>query len=234
MPKLEGADVVRRFQQTEHLRGMLCREFHTVLIDLTQESDAILDHMKRGTRYEIRRALSADDLTHHHWDGRERGIFNEFCGYAETFLQQKGQPKLDRAWISLMADAGLLSLTRIDDNKANGLVWHAYHHGPERVTLLYSASSFRENPSAEFRNLAGRANRLHHWLDMLHFKKDGVATYDFGGWYHGSTDEERLRINKFKQQFGGKVVKNYICEEARTLKGKLFLKLRSALLGEAI
>lgn len=234
VPEANGADLIRRFQQTERLSGMLCREFHTVLLDLTQEQQTIFERMKRGTRYEIRRALSADDLSHGHWNGTEQNIFDEFCTYAEQFLTQKGQPKLDREWLGLMARAGLIELTRIDDLKAQRLVWHAYHRSRDRVTLLYSASLFRQNPSGEFRNLIGRANRLHHWLDMLHFKEAGISTYDFGGWYHGNKDEERLRINKFKEQFGGKVVKNFICEEALTLKGRLFLKIRNALLGDAI
>jgi hypothetical protein len=234
VPQTNGADIIRRFQQAERASGRLCREFHTVLIDLTRAPEQIFEKIKRGTRYEIRRALSSDDLTHSHWNGAEQNVFSEFCAYAEEFLTDKRQPKLDRDWLALLAKAGSLELTRIDDVKEQRLVWHAYHRGRERVTLLYSASLFRQNPSGDFRNMIGRANRLQHWLDMLHFKKEGIATYDFGGWYHGSQDEERLRINKFKQQFGGQVVKNYICEEALTLKGRLFLKIRSALLGDAI
>ena len=65
-------------------------------------------------------------------------------------------------------------------------------------------------------------------------KSAGISTYDFGGWYDGTTDQERLSINKFKEQFGGQVVKNYICEQALTLKGALFLRLRTSLLGNAI
>ena len=69
---------------------------------------------------------------------------------------------------------------------------------------------------------------------MVRFKSAGISTYDFGGWYEGTTDHERLRINKFKEQFGGEIVKNYICEQALTLKGALFLRIRSSLLGNAI
>jgi hypothetical protein len=34
--------------------------------------------------------------------------------------------------------------------------------------------------------------------------------------------------------FGGRVVKNYICETPLTAKGKLFLYIRTKLLGDAI
>jgi hypothetical protein len=233
-PVTTGADLVRHFQQTEPLNGMLSREFYTLLVDLNQTPEAIFEKMKRGTRYEIRRAQAADNLSHRYWHGPDQEIFAEFCNYANEFLVERQQPFLDREWLALLAKAGLLELTRIDDQKGECLTWHAYHRGSTRVTLLYSASLFRKNPDGDFRNLVGRANRLHHWLDMLHFKEAGIETYDFGGWYQGLTNEERLRINKFKEQFGGEIVKNYICERALTLKGALFLKMRTTLLGDAI
>lgn len=229
-----GADLKRRFQQTQPLSGMLCREFYTVLIDLTRDSEVLFANMKRGTRYEITRAQTRDDFVYGCWDGNDARVLDEFCECAEEFLKQKRQPKLDRNWLSLLAAAGLLELTHISDELGTKLVWHAYHRSRQRATLLYSVSFFRNNPSLEFRNKVGRANRYHHWQDMLRFKSDGLATYDFGGWYDGTKDLERLRINKFKEQFGGEIVKNYICEQALTLKGALFLRLRTRLLGDAI
>ena len=80
----------------------------------------------------------------------------------------------------------------------------------------------------------GRANRFQHWQDIQRFKAEGVSIYDFGGWYEGDRDQERLRINKFKEEFGGEIVKNYICERALTAKAKVFLRVRRLLLGDAI
>ena len=100
--------------------------------------------------------------------------------------------------------------------------------------LFYSASLFRELDNSAIRNRIGRANRLLHWQDMLHFKAGGISVYDFGGWYAGDSDLERLRINKFKEEFGGQIVKNHICERALTVKAKLFLRARRFLLGNAI
>jgi len=48
--------------------------------------------------------------------------------------------------------------------------------------------------------------------------------YDFGGWYSGNTDPEMLNINRFKEEFGGKVVKVYKCWYGISLKGKLCLR----------
>jgi len=230
----KGADLKRRFQQTQPLSGMFCREFYTVLIDLTRDSETLLAGMKRGARYEITRAQTRDDLVYGCWNGNDARVFDEFCEQAEEFLTQKRQPRLDRNWLSLLAAAGLLELTHTSDGTGAKLVWHAYHRSSQRATLLYSVSFFRNNPSLQFRNKVGRANRYHHWQDMLRFKNAGISTYDFGGWYNGTKDVERLRINKFKEQFGGEIVKNYICEQALTLKGALFLRIRTKLLGNAI
>ena len=230
----KGADLKRRFQQTHPLGGMLSREFYTVLIDLTRDSEILFANMKRGTRYEITRAQTRDEVIYGCWNGSDTLVFEEFCAYAAEFLNEKRQPQLDRKWLSLLAAAGLLELTHISDGTGAKLVWHAYHRSKQRATLLYSASFFRNNPSPEFRTAVGRANRYHHWQDMLRFKNADISTYDFGGWYDGNKDPERLRINKFKEQFGGEVVKNYICEQALTWKGALFLWVRAKLLGNAI
>jgi lipid II:glycine glycyltransferase (peptidoglycan interpeptide bridge formation enzyme) len=60
-----------------------------------------------------------------------------------------------------------------------------------------------------------------YWRDMLRFKASGISTFDFGGYYLGSDDEEKLRINGFKEEFGGRVIQEFNCEKALTLKGEL-------------
>ena len=52
----------------------------------------------------------------------------------------------------------------------------------------------------------------------MHYRNRGVAEYDFGGWYNGTTDQARLGINKFKEAFGGTTVCEYEGEELLTLK----------------
>jgi len=194
----------------------------------------VISEQGRATRYEIRRAAAQDDLTYAYWNGDNGKAFNEFFEYCDEFLALKHQPKLDRLWVSAMAKAELLEVSRIADASGNTLVWHGYHRNSQRATLLYSASLFRDANTAEYRNKVGRANRYLHWEDIKRLKTEGISTYDFGGWYEGSEDKERLRINKFKEQFGGEIVRNYICERGLTLKGALFLRLRRSLLGNAI
>jgi hypothetical protein len=227
-------DLMRFFQQSEPLAGTYCREFYTILLDLRQNSDVLLANIKKGTRYEIRRAAMSDGLIYETWNGKEPRVFNEFCEYYDHFAAQKAQPKQNRVWLSLLANADALIISRIRELTGEILVWHAYHRSPDRVTLLYSASVFRDNPDSFYRNRVGRANRFHHWQDMLLFKNQEVSKYDFGGWYEGKEDLQRLSINKFKEEFGGVIVKNYICERARTLRGRVFLLARRVVLGNAI
>ena len=233
-PTLAGVDLVRCFQQPQPREGMLCREFHTILLDLRPESEQLLGGIKRDSRYEIRRAAAQDQLTYDCRDGSEKNVFRAFCDYYDDFAIQKAQPKLNRGWLSLLAGEGEVALSQVRDASGETLVWHLYHLSKTRATLFYSASVFRKFTSSALRNKIGRANRFHHWQDMQRFKAQGISVYDFGGWYHGDSDPERLRINKFKEEFGGEIVKNYICESPLTAKAKLFLRVRRLLLSDAI
>lgn len=232
-PKFAGVDLVRCFQQPQPLEGMICRDFYTILLDLTRDPEQLLSAMNRDMRYEIRRAAASDQLTYDCRNGQDTKVFQQFCDYYDQFAAGKAQPKIDRAWLSLLAGAGSMALSQVSSS-GETLVWHAYHRSPHRATLFYSASLFRKFDSSAMRNKIGRANRYQHWQDLQHFKAEGISVYDFGGWYHGDTDTERLRINKFKEEFGGEIVKNYICERALTVKAKLFLWVRRLLLGDAI
>lgn len=232
-PYLKGVDVERYFQQPHRIEGMFCRDFYTILIDLHNDPETLLAAMKCDTRYEIRRA-EREGFIYDFLSGTDTRVFNEFCDYYDEFARQKNQPAMRRSWLSLLAESGALNLTRIAEPAGDTLVWHGYHCSSQRATLLYSASISRDRESSAQRALVGRANRYQHWLDMLRFKAKGLSIYDFGGWYEGSEDQKRLSINRFKEEFGGSIVHNYICERASTFKGSLFLKLRTALLGNAI
>jgi hypothetical protein len=233
-PTTAGVDLLRCFQQAQPVEGMFCRPFHTILIDLTRELPELFSRMKRDTRYEIRRAGNQDQLACDWINARNQKTFESFCNYYDDFAARKGQRELNRPWLTLLANAGALTLSRVCDAAGEPLVWHAYHCSSARATLFYSASQFRKVDNSALRNMIGRANRFQHWQDMDHFKAAGVSVYDFGGWYEGDSDPERLRINKFKEEFGGEIVKNYICERALTAKAKLFLRVRQLLLGNAI
>lgn len=234
-PNFSGVDLVRCFQRANPMSNMVCRELHTILLDLSREPEALLAKMKKETRYEIRRAAAKDQFVYQWMNAKDPTAFDNFCDFYDEFtLQKKGRAKINRPWLSLMAQTKALDLSWVEESSGKRIVWHAYYRSGGRATLLYSASLFRSSSNSAYRNRIGRANRFHHWQDILRFKAEGESLYDFGGWYEGVANRERLNINKFKEQFGGEVIKNFICERGITLKGRLFINLRQLVLGDAI
>lgn len=55
----------------------------------------------------------------------------------------------------------------------------------------------------------------------MHCKQQGRLSYDFGGWYEGSSDQQKLLINRFKEEFGGKKALVFTITEERSLRAKL-------------
>ena len=183
--------------------------------------------MNQTTRHQIRRAAAKDELVYGYCEEPTSSLISQFCDFYDRFGLQKGLTGISRAQVQKYAECGVLGLSRMKAHSET-LVWHTYYCSPNRVRCLNLASHFRDSDDNETRNLIGRANRYHHWCDMLKFKADGVSTYDFGGWYNGSEDEAKLRINKFKEGFGGTIVRNFNIESGITLKGKLYLRMRRA------
>lgn len=68
--------------------------------------------------------------------------------------------------------------------------------------------------------MIGRANRRLHWEEFQHYKALGYRLYDFGGWYEGTEDKQKVLINQFKEEFGGTKVHAFASEENRTLLAK--------------
>jgi hypothetical protein len=70
-------------------------------------------------------------------------------------------------------------------------------------------------------------------MDIQRFQKNSTCRYDFGGWYSGTSDEKLLRVNAFKEKFGGVKTKRFHSTLAISVKGKLYLKARSLLKNKA-
>lgn len=226
-----GADIVRRFQCSAPMHKVPSSLNYTILIKLNHTEEELWGHLKRTTRYEIRRARSTDRLSCKMLGASESKLaLPDFRRFFFDAAKQKPQPPLNVAWLRAIARFGQLRLTRVMDENSTTLAWHAYHLGPQRATLLNSASAYRSPRSATSRQMVGRANRLLHWWDMLRFKESGVPVYDLGGWYSGQLDDARLRINYFKEQFGGEVTKQFTCERPVSLRGVLFLAIRDRLI----
>jgi hypothetical protein len=220
-PNGVSVDVIFYNQRSNPISGLPCRVFPTLLVDLSSDEASLLAAFKKDTRYEIKRAAENDGLVYEAWNASAPEVVDGFCQFYDRFALQKNLPRIKRAQIKSLARAASLDLSEIRAAHGVSLVWHAYVRVGNRVGLICSASHFREHADPGHRNLIGRANRYHHWRDMLRFRDEGLMIYDFGGWYPGSLDQEKLRINRFKEGFGGEVVKNYNLRRAVTLKGRV-------------
>jgi hypothetical protein len=219
-------DIIRYQSRPEKVHGTVCYPFSTLLIDLTQEPDALLAGMSKTTRNEVRRAAK-DNLVFEFNAHPDNGWLSDFFEFYAEFAHLKGLPDLNRARLLGMRESQALILTRINQADGATLVWHCYVHVNGWARLIHSASLFRATDKAQ-QAVISRANRHLHWLDMLRFRETGFSTYDFGGWYSGQDDEAKLNINRFKEGFGGSVAAQFNIDRGVTLKGTLAVQLRRA------
>jgi len=214
-------DVIRYVHRKEPVVGAQNEKVYTLVIDLTKAPDDLLASMTKDTRYEIRRAATKDKITYRWWTTEMAEPLARFVEFYNWVAALKNIPPAPAAYLKVLADAGGLDLSCAVDAEGKDLVWHAYYRGPRRAQLLHSGSSFRGSTDNAFRNFIGRANRYLHWQDILRFKEAGLVAYDFGGWYAGNSHQEFLRVNQFKEEFGGTVVREFNCRQLITIKARL-------------
>ncbi len=207
-----NVDVVRYHQAPCPIPGAVCTPFYTLLLDLRPAEDELWNKVRKEVRYEVRRAQKADELTCGEWDRLSPFVLERFVAFYNAFALQRGLAPQDVPRLHRLAAAGALDISWVERG-AEPLVYHAHLVTARRPRLLHSASLFRDRSESAFRSLVGRSNRFLHWRDILRFKAAGMVAYDFGGWYEGKDDAERLQINKFKEGFGGTVVKGWDAEE---------------------
>jgi hypothetical protein len=212
-------------QSPAEIEGASCTAFHTIVIDLGRPEADVFQGFKKGTRYEIRRAAEKDGIQERFWSGAGELALDRFVEFYDRFALDKRLPKANRPKLRELASAAALALSAAEQADGQPIVWHAYILAAERARLLHSASSFRERQDPQSRQRMGRANRYLHWRDMLHFKQAGIRLLDLGGWYDGSEDAELLRINAFKEEFGGTLVKAFNTQIGITWKGRAVVRL---------
>jgi hypothetical protein len=199
--------------------------FTTLTISLQGSEEQLLEGLNRDTKYKVRRAASKDQVECLYETEGSAALCAEFLAFYNDFAQAKGLPGLPAAELLARAQGGALCISRAVREGVT-LVWHVHAVTPHKATLLHSASQFRQLDDNEARAVVGRANRLLHWRDMLTFKEQGMSVYDFGGWYAGEQNEDLLRINQFKEGFGGVRTEQFNAGIALSWRGWIYLKLR--------
>ena len=213
-------DIARFIQRSDAIPGARSQQKPTIVIDLGADEAELFSSLNKDTRGEIRRARDRDGVSCRMWTAPTSQPIREFCMFYRVFAAQKGLRPIAAAYLRSLCQNYVLALSQARDREGKVLVWHSYVCVGGRARLLNSASQFRAEQDAATRNAVGRANRFLHWADMLAFKEIGCTVYDLGGWHSSGTDEQLLRINRFKEEFGGRKVMNYNCELAMTLMGR--------------
>ena len=218
-------DIVHFRHVNRPIAGTRCTAEYTLDIDLTANSEALVGAIKERTRTAIHRA-ERDEVVTNFWRRPDDTVLRELCIFYNQFAQQKRLPPINQAQLRTLLQSGILSISNAVAPSGEVLVWHSYVCAHQRARLLHTASLFRNCCSSTQRNAIGRANRYLIFKDMLAFKSIGLRVYDFGGWYEGSENIELLRINQFKQEFGGTIEIGYHCELALTPLGKCAVMLK--------
>jgi hypothetical protein len=223
-----SADVISIWHCPEPVPGAYCREIEpTIVVDLTQSLEEISSNFNAKTRQKIRQA-ERDHLVFSVTKTPGENDMNAIFVFHDAFREQKNLRRSrgrSRGLRRFFASFGLLRLTKVSTGDGKTLTWHAYLVTNRAAAVMADSNSdYRFSAQTAERNLVGRALRFHFWQDIRYFKEKGVPMLDFGGWYSGNTDRELLNINRFKEEFGGQVVKVYKCWYGVTMKGKLGLR----------
>lgn len=223
MPSQLEVDLIRYHQSPTPVAGASCTPFSTIVVDLARPQDELLSKMKSHTRYKIRRASEKDQFAYEFSNDGGREAITRFADHLDRCATLKHLPGASRQQLRILARHRVLDLSFVRDKSGEILAASSYILTPTRVRGLYAGALYRATSDNARRTLIGRANRFLYWRDMLRFKEAGAHIFDFGGYYTGTEDEEKLRVNGFKLEFGGEILHEFNCAIGATLKGKITL-----------
>jgi len=203
LPKLGSFDLISMRQCKKEIVTMIDEKkwhkipFTTLHTSLKEDEDVLFSNISKNTKYEINRAKKEGVKT-------ATSSIEEFLPFFNSFAPSRNLKKIKRSNLVAYKDA-LMITKAFRENELFAM--HAYILDREemRARLLYSATINRKTDNVDL-NLIGRANRLLHMSDMLHFKKDGFLLYDWGGLALDEKAKETVGIDAFKMAFGGEIV----------------------------
>jgi hypothetical protein len=230
--EVPDADVLKLCIQPEPTPGACNFSCPTIIIDLSPSEQELWNGIEAKSRKVIRQAMreavTVNDvpLTEENW--------TTFRAAHETLRgRKKKADALGVGQISDLASKDEYMMTASRNADGAVLSWHGYARGRTHVRLLNTVSAIDPARDTAWNNLVGRANRLHHWQDMLRFKGEGITSYDLGGVYRGDDDPEQMNIARFKKSFGGAIVDRFDAVLPLTGKGRIALSLAGLVSAEA-
>lgn len=222
-PSSARVDWIYHRQRSVPLPRGRWRHFYTVLIDLRKTPAELFAEMESKTAHKITEARETDGLECERCDAEDPNLIAEVEMMWNKFAMADKTPRFERDWVEGIREAGFLDVTAAKDLAGNVLAYHLVLLTPQRARQLIAISPHRAVPSVAWRNAVSRANCLIHWHNFQVFREQGISYFDFGGWHAGTSDIRLLGINRFKQSFGGKVVREFDCEQPVTFKGRVLL-----------
>lgn len=231
---ISKTDVTRymRFKEKINLFNNEIEDIDSTLItDLRLPDEKILQQFSQTIRYEIKRSLTDNILMQFYTHKDLRNNFslvvdfkNTFMNYCDICNNQSLKKVYDEQKIKSYIDNECILLSKAQFS--NGKVYHLYVYDKNDALLVYSASDYRKNEID--RNLAGRANKLLHYKDMLYLKFEGLSYYDWG---NVASFDSPNGIDKFKMSFGGARKKVYSYFVGNSLLGKFLVFSKKILQG---
>ncbi len=222
-------DIARLHSIPEPLKGARNTESWTLLTDLAGTDSDLMALLHRDTRNLVRRA-EREGISVERYDCQDLSILDNFDMFYNKFSESKSEVRevlkisVQLHMLKRIAKAGMLEVSRAMGRDGEAIVYHVFIVADGRARLFHSASLFREGQNKEHRNYLGWANRYLHWQEMLHYRHQGYSQYDMGGWYAGGDNESLLRVNRFKEEFGGRVVCEYDAMVGCSFRGNLALR----------
>jgi hypothetical protein len=222
-PDGNRVDWVCHRQRSAPVAGCRCTPYHTRIVDLRRLPNELFAGLEKNTARKITEAQEKDRLKWEHFDSKDSKILNEVERLWNEYATATNSPLFERQWMDEFSKSGCLDMSAAKDPAGNLLAYHLVLLTPQRARQLIAISPHRPVPDVAWRNTVSRANCFIHWKNFLSFREQGIPWFDFGGWYTGTTNIQFLGMNQFKKGFGGQVVREFECEEIRTLKGWLAL-----------
>jgi hypothetical protein len=216
-------DWIYHRQRSSPLANCRWKETYTRLIHLQQAPADLLGQMEERTVRKITEAQEKDKLRWQRFGPKDVRILDEAEAMWNQFAVAQKTTLFERAWVDQIFAAGALDMAAAKDPEGNVLAYHLVFLTPKRARQLIAISPYKAVPSVAWRNAVSRANCFIHWNNFLAYREQGIPYFDFGGWHTGKSDIRLLGINAFKKSLGGSVVREYDCEQAKTIKGRFLL-----------
>ncbi|MDB5763090.1 MAG: hypothetical protein JWQ21_2085 [Herminiimonas sp.] len=191
----------RQSEATGRRFGFVREIFFTKVIDIDKEESKLFSSLPTSTRRKIKRAYSE------RISFEEVGDMAAFANFFNAFSRQKNLAfRLTPDFLEKFGKSLLITAAAKDREV---LVMHANLRHPDtgRARLLYSASVLRAADKTVSKSVIGFANRALHFHDMCILGRQGFRLYDMGGYAVGTNNPELQGVNRFKDQFGGTLIR---------------------------